>query len=292
MLYKLNLDNVKICIVGRTKENPPWRHSGRKLQYNHLVVVISGTCVCHIEDKSYTLNSYDTIFIPANKFYSFETTSYCEYFFACFYSDYIEANENDMKICASTLKMPDTKFLLSESEHLKDNITLMPDCSHLNSKTYSNISMLFIKLQQLNSTCNYLDRLSIDVYFKEILLLLSKSLLFMEKSLKYPHLLEQMINYINENYTEQITVETLSEIFYVSKSHVCSLFSTNFNMTVSEYVNFIKLEHATELLSNSAMNVTQIAEYLGFSSLHYFSRVFKKFYGVSPAKYSVSIIDK
>ena len=45
------------------------------------------------------------------------------------------------------------------------------------------------------------------------------------------------------------------------------------------------MRHATYLLRNTYMNVNQAADYLGFSSTSYFSRVFKKYYGVSPSAY-------
>lgn len=290
-MYKLSLNDVNLYIVGRTNENPPWRHSGRKMNYNHILIVISGSCVCRVENDTYELNPYDLLFIPADKFYSLETSSHCEYYFACFYAHLSDA-ENDNNLYDVPLNTPDKKFFLPQSEKIKESIILLPLFAALDNKTYSLASMLFTKLIKLNSTGDYLDRLSMDVYFKEILLLAARACTGTCQTKKYPHILEQMIAYINENYTECITAETLSDIFFVSKTHVCTLFSANLGMTVSEYVNSVKLVHATELLSNSSMNITQIAEYLGFSSLHYFTRVFKKFYGISPSRYSVTIIDK
>ena len=79
--------------------------------------------------------------------------------------------------------------------------------------------------------------------------------------------------------------ESLSERFSLSKEHICSLFRGELGITVSEYVNMVKLNHAVELLSNSSMNVSQISEYLGYSSVYYFSRLFKRRYGVSPTGY-------
>lgn len=49
-----------------------------------------------------------------------------------------------------------------------------------------------------------------------------------------------------------------------------------------EYVNTLRLEKAKEMLGNSKMNVSEVAERTGFESLSYFSKQFKKKYGVSP----------
>ncbi len=292
MPYKLNINDINLNIVGRTNEKPPWRHEGRKLDYNHLIVIISENCTCRIEKENFTLNPYDLLFIPANKFYILETDTHCEYYFACFYPQLISADKNDIQLCNTPLEAPSKKFFLPQSERIKSAVLILPEQMKLNNKIYSNTSSLFIKMIKLNSTKNYLDRLETDIHFKEILLLIAKNRNFSRKEEKYPHLLEHIITYINENYTECITTKYLADIFSVSKPYICALFSSHLNMTASEYINSVKLSHATELLSNSSMNITQISEYLGFSGIYYFSRVFKKFYGVSPTKYSVANVDK
>ena len=86
MLYKLDLNqDIFTEIIGRTNENPPWRHKGRVMPYNHLMLIVSGSCACRIEDRLFKALPGDLLFIPANSFYKLTTADHCEYCFACFY---------------------------------------------------------------------------------------------------------------------------------------------------------------------------------------------------------------
>ena len=60
-------------------------------------------------------------------------------------------------------------------------------------------------------------------------------------------------------------------------------------MSVIAYCNQRKIERAKQLIREERMNISQIAESLGFSSIHYFSRMFKKIEGMAPAEYGRSI---
>lgn len=285
MLYKMNLSGINLNILGRTNENPPWRHDGRVIDYNHLLFIVSGSCECSIENRIYNVKTGDIVFIPANKYYRLVTKDHCEYYFACFHQKYEKADKSDIDNCLRLLPEKDKKFYLP---HIDSKQIILNEHNESNTVVYSNMLTLFCNCQTLYSSGSYLDRLQIDVYFMQMLIQTSKvSLKGCEN--KYPISLERMVKYINQHFTEHITPESLSEHFGLSKEHICSVFKKELSTTVSEYVNKIKLEHATELLSNSSMNVSQIAEYLGYSSVYYFSRIFKKYYGVPPTAYIVKL---
>jgi AraC-like DNA-binding protein len=62
-------------------------------------------------------------------------------------------------------------------------------------------------------------------------------------------------------------------------------------MTIVDYINKYRLEQSKHLLMESNYNITQIADMLGFTSIHYFSRQFKSHFGISPSEY-IKTIDK
>jgi AraC-like DNA-binding protein len=283
MLYKFHLQDVKLLLLGRTNENPPWRHEGRKTAYHHVVLILSGSYKCRIEHRTYDLAAGDLLYIPGEKFYKFTTKDHCEYCFACFAAKYAAAEEEDVAQMLRELPLPEKRFFLPDA--MTDSLCLA-EYSRPTVAMYSNLLSLFTKSQNLNMTGSYPDRLMLDAYFREILILASKSSCSTTNpTRKYPLSLERMMKYIEESVTLPTTPETLSEHFSLSKEHICALFRKELDMTVSEYVNMVKLRHAVELLSNSSMNVSQISEYLGYSSVYYFSRIFKQRYGVSPTHY-------
>ena len=79
-------------------------------------------------------------------------------------------------------------------------------------------------------------------------------------------------------------LQKLSETFGYSYSYIADLFSRNMGEPLKEYFTRRRFERAAQLLEDG-MSVTQIAEMLGYKSIHSFSRAFTKRFGVSPLEY-------
>lgn len=95
----------------------------------------------------------------------------------------------------------------------------------------------------------------------------------------------EIYNYVNKNYREHITLGELCFLFGTNKTTLCSSFKKAYGDTVIGYINYLKIKQAKKLLREGNYNLTEISNMLGFSSLHYFSRMFKKQQGVSPSEY-------
>ncbi len=104
--------------------------------------------------------------------------------------------------------------------------------------------------------------------------------------------IEAIHQYITENYTEKILLDNICFIFGTNKTTLCKDFKNEYNMTVLNYINALKIREAKALLRENMLSVTEISEKLGFNSIHYFSRLFKKITGHSPKEYSTSIRSK
>ena len=100
-----------------------------------------------------------------------------------------------------------------------------------------------------------------------------------------PSTLDTLVNFINDNIQSPLSVEYIAQQNFVSVSLVYKLFYKNFNTTVKDYINKKRCELSLTLLMFSDKSLNDIAFEVGFSSLSYYSKVFKKFYGVSPLKY-------
>ncbi len=97
--------------------------------------------------------------------------------------------------------------------------------------------------------------------------------------------LDTLVEYINENIQSPLSVEDIAQENFVSVSLIYKLFYKNFNTSVKDYINKRRCELALSLLMFSDKSLNDVAFEVGFSSLSYFSKVFKKLYGVSPLKY-------
>lgn len=96
-------------------------------------------------------------------------------------------------------------------------------------------------------------------------------------------------NYIEKNLFSPINVSQIAKSIPVSDSYLSSLFKRNTGMALVSYINKQKLIKAKDLIRAGQMSFTQIAQSLGYGSVHYFSTKFKKEFGITPTEYSHSI---
>lgn len=97
--------------------------------------------------------------------------------------------------------------------------------------------------------------------------------------------ISRMLQYLNENYTRQIFLKDLADKFYVNKNYASMLFKRHTGMTYSDYLNDLRLNHAKELLSTTALSISEVAEQSGYADYFYFNKLFKKTFGITPAKF-------
>lgn len=102
-------------------------------------------------------------------------------------------------------------------------------------------------------------------------------------------LFQKLVRYMEEHINCQLTIEKICTDNLVSRSIVQKLFSQNANCGIIDYFCNMKITTAKQLIRNREMNFTQIAENLGYTSIHYFSRQFKKMTGMTPTEYASSI---
>lgn len=95
----------------------------------------------------------------------------------------------------------------------------------------------------------------------------------------------EICGYIDEHYREKIQLDNLCFLFGTNKTTLCQSFKRLYGTTVLDYINGLRIQEAKRLLCEKQMSVTRISEQLGFSSIHYFCRLFKKETGQSPKEY-------
>lgn len=102
-------------------------------------------------------------------------------------------------------------------------------------------------------------------------------------------LYHQVVNYMRQNLTEQITIEKICRDNLVGRSRLQKIFQAKSGLGIISYFSQMKIEAAKQFIRTGQMNFTQISETLGYSSIHYFSRQFKKLTNMTPSEYASSI---
>ncbi|ACL75900.1 AraC family transcriptional regulator [Ruminiclostridium cellulolyticum] len=118
--------------------------------------------------------------------------------------------------------------------------------------------------------------------------LLQQMELITNTDVNYFDIIFDIINYINENYMQPISLNDMSRALGVGKHYLSRVFSDKIKISFSDYINGIRVSWACNMLLNTNKNITQIAYDCGFQSIRTFNRAFHKACHVSPSKFRKS----
>lgn len=91
--------------------------------------------------------------------------------------------------------------------------------------------------------------------------------------------------YLDENYTTEINLNSISDKYYFTKEYLSKLFKKSYGIGIYEYVLSLRMRRAKELLLRDDIQIQQISDLLGYSNSNYFSKAFKNFYSISPSDF-------
>lgn len=116
-----------------------------------------------------------------------------------------------------------------------------------------------------------------------------------EKSLEYmmnnkktsgDRIVEKAVEYINSHYHDEgLCLESICRHVYVNESYLRSLFRSKTGMTVTDYITNVRMGKAKELIEKGGLKFSELCLRIGYTDQAYFSRCFKKYFGISPSEY-------
>ncbi|WP_288876523.1 AraC family transcriptional regulator [uncultured Allobaculum sp.] len=263
MVTNLHIHEILTTFYQVRKED--YVFPGEAHSYYELVYIDHGSMEMDVDGKAYSLSKYDLMLYYPGQFHS----HYTKHDQTCSYLTVI-------------FKMDDT---------LADSL-----CNRV-FHTRKDIYQVLCSFMKAVQTEDYLNQELAILYLKEVIILLHQfdhkeevdaGITPMQQY--YEHtLLNEILVYINNNICSAFTVEDLCIKFSVSRSSLQNLFRTNLHISPKQYISNLKLNHAKLLIQEHNRTISEISDMLGFTSIHYFSRKFKKQYGLSPTDYSKSI---
>lgn len=96
---------------------------------------------------------------------------------------------------------------------------------------------------------------------------------------------EKIIKYLHKNINNRVTLSELSEFVQLSSTYLSRIFKETTGYSVIQFFNKLKIEESKELIIEGDKKVKEVAQMLGFTDEFYFSRIFKKFEGISPSEF-------
>ncbi len=118
-----------------------------------------------------------------------------------------------------------------------------------------------------------------------LLILLQRKLMDNDADAEPASLLSGIQEYIANNYEKNITLSSLSDIFFVSPFHIAHLFKEKYDISPIQYLIKTRIKIAAELLLQTSYTVVEVSNLVGYPNANYFNIIFKRFTGMSPGKY-------
>lgn len=100
-----------------------------------------------------------------------------------------------------------------------------------------------------------------------------------------PDRIGEVLRFIHKNFDKEISLEQLSQTFYLSPYYLCREFKKHTNTTIVQYLNVTRIMNAQRKLLETNHSITEISRETGFSNITHFNRVFKSITGVSPSQF-------
>ena len=163
-------------------------------------------------------------------------------------------------------------FLADLLLQLKENI----------NKIYNNSRVSF------PSNSAIIDYIEHSHYLYEIILYISeqvKSIMDSNDNSSRDSILDDILYYIDNNYQNNIKLETIAPLFGYNSAYLGKLFTKVIGENFNSYIDHRRIEHSKKLLERQNIKVYEVSERVGYKNVDYFHKKFKKYVGISPAEY-------
>lgn len=233
-----------------------------------LYYLINGSRQFYINDKVYPLSSGSLAFVDGedmHRTFSSNNEPHTR-FVVCIKKDRLKKEFNDLT--APFIKGGALALNLNQQKEIEELINMIKkECENSRFMQHEAISVLVTKL--------FIDT----------------SRLFCESAAIVNDCngkVAEIIDYINAHYGEKFSLDDISESCNISISHLTRLFKNSTGYSIVEYTNNLRIKKAAELIKNTSLSISEIAQKVGFSNFSYFGKMFLECFGVSPLKYRKS----
>lgn len=240
-----------------------------------IIRVLEGELCLLVDTVEYTLTKGDMVFVNCGCLHSGNPQN-------CVY----ECIVFDMSMLAKSRSDASAKYLSPLAGQTLAVKTFFP--TGTDERISEKVNLLF---ETVKNEEPFYELLAYSVLYSIFYLLLKSSytvsLGISAKNREELEAVRNIIEWIENNYSGEISLQKLSAISGLSEKRLCSVFKLYTSRTPIDYVNFYRIECACQCMLSGNMGVTQTAFNCGFNDLSYFIKTFKRYKGVSPKQYAL-----
>jgi AraC-like DNA-binding protein len=161
----------------------------------------------------------------------------------------------------------------------------------LDPEQLKRIRHIILQLEEALKSNDFGSRILKNALFMQFIVHLNRQILVMSSNtiyadINYDESIEQILNYINENLSDNLSIDALSNKFYISKYHLMRKFKAQTGYTIYSYILQKRLIMASTLIKSGKPS-TETSIECGFGDYSSFIRAFKKMFGLSPRQYKI-----
>lgn len=270
----MNIENFNpyIYYTLKGKYDDTYKTGYHSHDYISMVYVLSGSCTYNVNNTQYQVKKGDMIICnpgvhhckvmkPGDEILEFQ---------AGFGNIYLE------RLPKGCLIEPDTCPVISLPEYEQDfqkccsDIFLEQERSDPGSKLLLKINVMkllviFLKATRKEQVHSENTHVSYESFDKRVIV-------------------NTLVSFLNENYMHQISLETISKNFYMSPAYISKVFKEEMGESPINYLIKIRLSEARKLLLEGNVSIKVVARSVGYEDAYHFSKLFKKYYNISPSK--------
>lgn len=197
--------------------------------------------------------------------------------------NYLEAN-NRKQVAATLFSLEEYLYHVDSSiEAVKLFLTdLFLQLKETINKIYNSSRISF------PSNSDIINDISNCHYLYEIILYISeqvKAVMDTSDNSSRDSILDDILYYIDNNYHNNIKLETIAPLFGYNSAYLGKLFTKAMGENFNSYIDHRRIEHSKKLLEQRNIKVYEVSEQVGYKNVDYFHKKFKKYVGISPAEY-------
>lgn len=253
-IYEKERHGKLLCYINDDLDVPAHIHDNIELIY-----IIRGTAKAFYDGKEYTLSAKDAfIAFPQRVHYFYES--------------------RDVEAVISIIPieyLPEFRNLFTKKNILTPLIRDIPPLAGTLLKEAATVQTAYDKAFRRGAILSAFS-------------LLAEKAEFIDKKASDVSTLQKILDYCENNYKENISLEDVSKALFISKSYISHIFSEKIQMGFRDYLNSLRVSHSLNHLKDGKLSVSEIAVECGFESIRSFNRAFKKIYTTTPTEYKRS----
>lgn len=216
-----------------------------------------GKCSYFIDNKSYNIEEGDLVLIPGGIIHK---------------SQYADTDYSRLLINCSKYYIPPSIFkIITKLLYVYNNPSIQ-----------SEIDNIFDMIEHDYTNRDGFSTDSIRAHLHSLFILLARNENQKSNNCIKNIYTENAIEHIRKNFASDLTLTSVAKLCAISPEHMSRIFKKETGFGFSEYLNYIRLQHAEYLLLHSNLSITEISQKCGFNDSNYFSVIFKKIYGMTP----------